>query len=122
MKHYRPEDIEVITTVRFATPDGEVHDTLAEALAHTPPRLTAYKAWKSDPDNGIVPANLESCTFLFLPDANAVQEFEEDMNACDYTLEGIDGTGWYAWNTTLVEWEPMSEDMRTVLEYLLPKK
>jgi hypothetical protein len=119
---YNPNEIETIVTVQYRTPDGVVHDTLAEALSYTPPRPIAYKAWKSDPDSGIVPANLESCTFLFLPDANAAQEFEEDMNACDYTLEGIEGAGWYAWNNTLLEWESMSEDMRTVLEYLLPKK
>lgn len=123
MNHtYRPEDIEVITTVRFATPDGEIHNTLAEALAHTPPRPITYKMWKSDREDGIVPADLESCAFLFLPDMDSVQDFERDMRECDYCLDGIEEPGWYTWNSCLFEWESMSEDVRIILEYLNPEE
>lgn len=118
MKTYRPEDIETITTVRFATPDGKIHDTLAEALAHTPPRPATYKMWKSDKDNGIVPVtDFESCIFLFLPDAESVLDFERGMREHDYCLDGIEESGWYTWNACLFEWELMSDDVRTLLEY-----
>lgn len=117
-KTYRPEDIEVITAVRFATPDGEIHDTLAEALAHTPPRPTSYKMWKSDKDNGIIPADSDSCAFLLLPDMDSVQDFEKDMRELDYCTDGIEEPGWYFWNAVLFEWESLSDDMRIILEYL----
>ena len=118
MKHYRPEDIEVITTVRFATPDGEVHDTLAEALAHTPPRRVTYKMWKPDREIGIVPAGLDSCVFLFLSDMDSVQDFERDMHKEDFCVDGIEEPGWYTWSHTLFKWEVMSDDVRILLEYL----
>lgn len=116
---YRPEDIEVITTVRFATPDGEIHDTLAAALAHSIPRSVTYKMWRADGGEGIVPVtDFESCVFLFLPDAKSVLDFEDGMRECDYTLEGIEGPGWYFWNEDLLEWEVMRRDIQTILEYL----
>lgn len=119
---YRPEDIEVITTVRFATPDGEIHNTLAEALAHTPPRPVTYKMWKSDKNDGIVPADIDSCAFLFLPDMDSVRDFEKDSRECGCCVDGIEEPGWYTWNSNLFEWESMIEDVRIILEYLNPEE
>ena len=119
MKTYRPEEIEVITTVHFATPDGEIHDTLADALAHPIPRSVTYKMWKADDDEGIVPiTDFGKCAFLFLPDAESVLDFETGMRECDYSLDGIEGPGWYFWSDDLFIWEPMSANVRTILEYL----
>lgn len=119
---YRPEDIEVITTVRFATPDGEIHNTLAEALAHTPPHPTTYKMWESDKDSGIVPADPDSCTFIFLPDMDSMQDFKRDMFEIGNCVDGIEDPGWYTWSSDIFVWEPMSAAVRIILEYLSSKE
>lgn len=45
---YKVEDIKIIPYVRFQTPDGVVHETLAEALEHTLVYRPKYKLWATN--------------------------------------------------------------------------
>ena len=52
---YNPSEIETVVTVQYRTPDGVVHDTLAEALEHTPsPPEPEYEMWASNKREGVL--------------------------------------------------------------------
>lgn len=51
---YNPNEIETVVTVQYRTPDGVVHETLTEALEHTPVYRPKYKLWAANKLEGVL--------------------------------------------------------------------
>lgn len=119
---YNPNEIETIVTVQYRTPDGEIYNTIAEALGYRQLTKPGYTAWKEDPEKGIAPTDdLESCAFVHLPDEKALDDFLAEMEVIGCTTDGITETGWYEWYSECWEWRPLSSAVEEIFKILQSK-
>lgn len=91
---YDPKDIEAI--VIFKTPDGKVFDNLPDALSHKPAPL--YRMWNDDTELSETD-DLEEAFYVYLPNADAVENFIHDSSVEGNSTEGIIQAGWYHWDS-----------------------
>ena len=115
---YNPSEIETIVTVQYHTPDGVVHDTLAEALEHAPVYHPKYKLWAANRLEGVFEtADIEQAGFIYCPDNCAAEDFVNDCEG--YGVDGIDGEGWYVWDEDKYAWVCMPEGTISLFENFL---
>lgn len=103
---YNPDEIKTIVTVQYCTPDGVLHETIAEALRHTPsPPEPEYEMWASNKRDGIFDTeDIDQAAIVFLPHAHAVEDFINDSQTRGCIDDGIDGPGWYTWDADNCAW------------------
>lgn len=107
---YNPNEIETIVTVQYRTPDGVVHDTLAEALEHISICHPTYKVLAANEDRGVFETeDIDLAAFVYCPDNRSVDDFINDCQSKGNTVEGIDGEGWYTWDWNNCTWVLMPE-------------
>lgn len=117
---YNPNEIETIVTIQYRTPDGVVHETLAEALEHTPIYHPVYRMFASNKDDGVFETkDVEQAAFVYCPDNRSVANFANDCQSEGYTIDGIDGKGWYIWNSDNYAWALMPEGVISLFKELL---
>lgn len=117
---YNPNEIETIVTVQYRTPDGVVHETLAEALEHTPVYRPKYKLWAANKFEGVFETDdIEQAGFIHCPDNRAAEDFVNDCEGKGYTVDGIDGEGWYVWDEDNYAWVRMPEGTISLFENFL---
>lgn len=117
---YNPSEIETIVTVQYRTPDGVIHDTLAEALEHTPVYHPEYKLWAANKLEGVFETeDIEQAGFVFCPDNRSADDFISDCESKGYTVDGIDGEGWYTWDSNNYTWVLMPEGTISLFENFL---
>ena len=107
---YNPKEIETVVTVQYRTPDGVVHDTLEEALGHTPVYRPEYKLWAANEFEGVFETDdIEQAGFVYCPNARSADDFINDCQSEGNTVDGIDGEGWYTWDSYHYTWVLMPE-------------
>lgn len=117
---YNPNEIETVVTVQYRTPDGVVHETLAEALEHTPIYRPKYKLWAANKLEGVFETDdIEQAGFICCPDNCAAEDFANDCEDKGYTVDGIDGEGWYVWDEDNYAWVRMPEGTISLFENFL---
>lgn len=117
---YKVEDIKIIPYVRFQTPDGALHDTMDKALEHTPVYCPKYKLWAANKLEGVFETDdIEQAGFIYCPDNCAAEDFINDSQAEGYTVDGIDGEGWYVWDEDNYAWVRMPEGTISLFENFL---
>ena len=117
---YNPSEIETIVTIQFRTPDGVVHETLAEALEHTPVYRPEYKLWAANKLEGIFETDdIEQAGFVYCPNARSADDFVNDCLSEGNTVDGIDGEGLYVWNWNNGGWVLMPEGTISLFENLV---
>lgn len=117
---YNPSEIETIVTVQYRTPDGVVHDSLVEALGYAPVYRPEYKMWASDKDRGVFETeDIEQAAFIYCPNNRSADDFINDCQAEGYAFEGIDGEGWYTWDSNSYTWVLMPEGTISLFENFL---
>lgn len=118
---YNPNEIETIVTVQYRTPDGVIHDTIAEALEHTPLGCSEYKMWAANKIDGVFETeDIEQAGFVYCPDSRAAEDFINDSQSGDFTVDGIDGAGWYTWDSINYIWVLMPEGTISLFKNFLP--
>lgn len=103
---YNIKDIKIIPYVRFQTPDGVLHDTMKEALAHRPPHCKPgqYAMWCCS-EGEYSPTNERfEAVLVFIFDNKAAADFEEDCDFYGSSSDGVSGPGWYAWDHPEKTW------------------
>lgn len=114
---YKVEDIKIIPYVRFQTPDGALHETLEEALEHTPAYRPEYKMWAANKLDGVFETeDIEQAGFVYCPNARSADDFVDDCQSEGYTVDGIDGEGWYTWDSYHCAWVLMPEGTISLFE------
>ena len=103
---YKIEDIKIIPYVRFQTPDGALHETMEEALAHRPPHCKPgqYVMWcfsEGKYEHADLP---NEAVLIFIFDNDGAAEFEKDFDWEAAPTDGVAGPGWYAWDYTERTW------------------
>lgn len=117
---YNPNEIETVVTVQYRTPDGVVHETLAEALEHTPVYRPKYKLWAVNGDEGVFETeDINLAAFLYCPDTRSVDDFINDSQSEGCTVDGIDGKGLYTWDLNSYAWVLMPEGTISLFENFL---
>lgn len=117
---YNPNEIETIVTVQYRTSDGVVHDTLVEALEHTPIGCPTYKVLSANEDRGVFETeDIDLAAFVYCPDNRSVEDFINDCQSEGYTVDGIDGKGLYTWDSNNCAWVLMPEGAITLFETFL---
>ena len=117
---YNPNEIETVVTVQYRTPDGVVHDTLAEALEHTPVCNPEYKMWACNKLEGVLKTDdINQAEFVYCPNARSVEDFINDCLSEEVTVDGIDGEGWYTWDSNNYAWVLMPEGTISLFENFL---
>lgn len=111
MKTIKPGDIEVI--VRYRTPDGQEFDNLADALSVR--AEPSYKLWQATEDGIHFISSIDECTFAYLPDESAVEDFLEDCEDGGYCRDGIDSPGTYTWDSDMWRWCLTPRGVETLL-------
>ena len=103
---YKVEDIKIIPYVRFQTPDGALHETMEEALAHRPPhcKLGQYVMWSREGDGYSLTNECFEAILVFISTNEAAAEFEEDCDLAESSSDGVAGPGWYAWDYQEKTW------------------
>lgn len=117
---YNPNEIKTIVTVQYCTPDGVLHDTLVEALEHTSVYNPEYKMWAANKLKGVFETeDIEQAEFVYCPNARSAENFINDCQSEDITVDGIDSEGWYAWDSNNYTWVLMPEGTISLFENLL---
>lgn len=117
---YNPNEIETIVTIQYRTPDGVLHETLAEALEHTPVYNPEYKLWAANKLNGVFETeDIEQAGFVYCPSNRVADDFVNDCEAEGYTVDGIDGEGWHVWDGDTYAWVRMPEGTISLFENFL---
>lgn len=117
---YNPNEIETIVTVQYRTSDGVVHDTLVEALEHTPIGCPKYKMWAANKIDGVFETeDVEQASFIYCPDNRSVDDFINDCQSEGNTVDGIDSKGLYTWDSNNYVWVLMPEGAISLFENLL---
>ena len=103
---YQVKDIKIIPYVRFQTPDGVLHNTMEEALAHRPPHCKPgqYAMWCFSEEKYKHTDLLNEAVLVFISDDNAVVEFERSCGWEEVNTDGVTGPGWYAWDPSECIW------------------
>ena len=117
---YNPNEIETVVTVQYRTPDGVVHDTLAEALEHTSVYRPKYKLWAVNEFKRVFETeDIESAGFVYCPDDCAEEDFVSDCESKGCTVDGIDGEGLYVWDEDNYVWVRMPGGTISLFENFL---
>jgi hypothetical protein len=108
---YKVEDIKIIPYVRFQTPDGALHDTMDKALAHRPPHCKPgqYVMWGREGDRYSHTDEYGEAILVFISNAEAVSEFENDCEWNSSSSDGVSGPGWYVWDYQERTWMPLPD-------------
>ena len=117
---YNPNEIETIVTVQYRTSDGVVHDTLVEALEHTPIGCPTYKMLAANEDRGVFETeDIDLAAFVYCPDNRSAEDFTNDCQSEGCTVDGIDGKGLYTWDSNSYTWVLMPEGVISLFKDLL---
>lgn len=117
---YNPNEIETIVTVQYRTPDGVVHDTLAEALGHTAIYHPVYRMFASNKLEGVFETKgIDEAEFVYCPNNHSANNFINDCQSKGCIVDGIDGEGWYTWDSNNYTWVLMPEGTTSLFENLL---
>lgn len=117
---YNPNEIETIVTVQYRTPDGVLHETLAEALEHISVYRPEYKLWAANKLEGVFETeDIEQAEFIYCPNNHSAEGFINDCESMGCTVDGIDGEGWYTWDSNNYAWVLMPEGTISLFENLL---
>ena len=114
---YKIEDIKIIPYVRFQTPDGTLHNTMKEALAHRPPycKPGQYAMWCFQEGKYNHTDLPQEASLVFISNHDGATELMKDFDWEEISTDGVSGPGWYVWVCPEEQWVPIPDNVGEIL-------